>query len=292
MNSPSVPLTAEQQRQLLDRLTRILVSAVEPGWRQLRVDYRAMGRHVETDLVITDQNGTPALAAPPAQVVQLLGALRAGMYERGRGTWFGVVVVVLPSGPPRVEYRVDEEQLWRRQPPPQGYQDELRFFPRPESDIPGWLRRGAGMEDGPESEAGALTRPAVSHGDGQLRLPKVYDGLGGDGRPVVNRPPLDLDEKERVLDYLGAAPVVLAARGYDTDAFDPEREPSVPLTFRTDGTWVWPGAVAYYLREHDVAPDPDLLAHIRDRNYTPPEVGEEARRRAIETVTGQPADSA
>ncbi len=81
--------------------------------------------------------------------------------------------------------------------------------------------------------------------------------------------------------------MVLAARSYDTDAFDPGRAPSVPLTFRTDGSWVWPGAVAYYLREHDIAPDPELLAHIRRREYAVPEVGEDARQRAVNLITGQ-----
>ncbi|MFD0540822.1 hypothetical protein ACFQY7_50440 [Actinomadura luteofluorescens] len=37
----------------------------------------------------------------------------------------------------------------------------------------------------------------------------------------------------------------------------------MPLTFHTDGTWVWSGAVAYYLTEHGVPPEPDLVAHIR-----------------------------
>ena len=45
----------------------------------------------------------------------------------------------------------------------------------------------------------------------------------------------------------GTAPVVLAARSNGDDAFAPGRTDVVPLNFRTDGSWVWPGAVAYYL---------------------------------------------
>lgn len=50
--------------------------------------------------------------------------------------------------------------------------------------------------------------------------------------------------------------------------------------------WVWPGAVAHYLREHDVPPDPDFVPHIRARGFAVPDVTESAKDRAIATVTG------
>ena len=47
------------------------------------------------------------------------------------------------------------------------------------------------------------------------------------------------------------------------------------------------GAVAYYLREHDIAPDPELLTHIRASRFTMPEVDEPTRKRAVAAITGE-----
>ncbi|WP_199433274.1 ferredoxin [Qaidamihabitans albus] len=275
MSRPPVPLTAEQQQQLVQQIGYAFATAAPRGWRQLRAEYRAVGRHIEVDAVITGPDGVPRPARPPEPAVRLLGTLRSGMYRPGRGTWLGAVLVFDPAEGPRAEFGIDAEPRWRRVPPPVGFQDELRFFPRADEYIPDWFRLRAGL-------------PAAGPEPG-LRTPRVYDGLDEAGRPVVERPPLAPAERDRVLGYLEAAPVVLAARSYDDDVFDPGRPPSVPLNFRTDGTWVWPGAVAYYLREHEVAPDPDLLTHIRARNFTVPEVGEPARELAVAAVTGQPS---
>lgn len=279
MSQPPAPLGPRQRQHLLGQIATALASAAPPGWRQLRAEYRAAGRHVEADLVVTGPDGTPGPVPPSPQAVQLLGTLRAGMYQPGRGTWLAAAVVVLPGAPPRTEFAIDEEPRWRRVPPPIGFQDELRFFPREDRFVPGWLRRRA---------AGEGPGQAASDAEYGLRTPRVYDGLDEQGRPVVNRPPLPRAERDRMLGYLSTAPVVLAARSYDTDAFAPDREPGVPLNFRTDGTWVWPGAVVYHLREHGVAPDPELAAHIRARGFALPEVSEPARELAIATVTGQP----
>ena len=113
----------------------------------------------------------------------------------------------------------------------------------------------------------------------------VYERLDDAGRPVADRAPVDPSERDRVIDYLKKAPVVLAARGYATDQFDPERRNAVPMTFHTDGTWIWAGAVHYYLKKYDFPPQPELLAHIRARDFVLPEVSEEAKKRAVDVIT-------
>ncbi|MET9261606.1 hypothetical protein ABZX37_16445, partial [Amycolatopsis sp. NPDC004079] len=125
---------------------------------------------------------------------------------------------------------------------------------------------------------------------GELRTPRVYDGFDEAGNPVVEREALSPEERERVLGYLDSAPVILASRSNDTDAFDPSRTDAVPLNFRTDGSWVWPGAVGYYLREHGISPDPELVEHIRAAGYTVPEVDEATRDRMLAAMTSPPAE--
>ncbi|WP_026316453.1 hypothetical protein [Actinokineospora enzanensis] len=245
------------------RIAQVLAGSVAPGWRHVRAELRAAGQHVEVDVVVTGPDGFTHPVRPHPEVVRLLGQVRAAMYQPGRGTWLAGEVEVDPAGGVRTRFVLDEEPRWRVVPPPVGFQDELRLFPRADHNVPPWWRK--------------RVEPAV-------RSPRVWDGLGTDGKPVP-RPPVPAAERSLVLAYLEDAPAVLAARSHDKDVYDPEREPAVPLVFRTDGLWVWPGAVPYYLREHDLAPDPELLAHIRARGFVLAEVDETARDRALAVVT-------
>ncbi|WP_218000629.1 DUF6882 domain-containing protein [Nocardia higoensis] len=119
---------------------------------------------------------------------------------------------------------------------------------------------------------------------GELLLATAFDGRDPQGRPIVNRPPVDPRYLDRVLHYLQYAPVVLAARSRDTDDFDPA-ERDVPMNFHTDGVFVWPGAVPHYLRKYGVPPEPALVQHIIARNFEIGEVDDAARQAAVARVT-------
>lgn len=279
------PLTPEQQQRIVAGIGQAVAALVPPGWRQLRVEHRAMGRHLETDVSVAGPDGVSRPLPPSPEVVRLLGTLRTGMYLPGQGTWLAAVLLFDAVQGASVDFTLDREPRWRRVPPPIGFADELRFFPRAEQHIPAWLRARAGLPPVLPAPPPAIATPRAQTPDG-LRMPRVYDGLDEAGRPVVTRERLSPAEREQVLSYLDAAPVVLASRTYDADALDPSRTDAVPLNFRTDGSWVWPGAVAYYLREHDVAPDPELLTHIRGLRFTLPEVGERERDLALTALTG------
>ncbi|ACU39323.1 hypothetical protein KCV87_27930 [Actinosynnema pretiosum subsp. pretiosum] len=119
-----------------------------------------------------------------------------------------------------------------------------------------------------------------------LRTARVYDGRDQTGRPVVRRQPVDPQLRERLLAYLESAPVVLSARDTDVDEFAPS-DRDVPLNFRTDGTWVWAGAVSHYLRKHGVPPEPALVSHIIGRGFQLAAVDERTQDRAVAMITGQ-----
>jgi hypothetical protein len=118
-----------------------------------------------------------------------------------------------------------------------------------------------------------------------FRQAKLFDGLGEDGvRPVVNRAKVDPEEAPRILAYLNAGAIVLFARSFIKDAFFPDNPPAVPLTYVTDGVWIWAGATRYYLEHYGLPPEPDLLAHIRANGYTVPEVSQEVKTAARDAV--------
>ncbi|MFD3705578.1 hypothetical protein ACFWUP_20755 [Nocardia sp. NPDC058658] len=118
------------------------------------------------------------------------------------------------------------------------------------------------------------------------RLAHVYDGRDADGRPFADRPPVPHNLQAPLLTYLESAPIILSARGFDTDEFT-TGDNDVPLNFRTDGTWIWAGAVPHYLRKHGLAPEPDLIQHIIDNEFHLTEVDERTRQRALGVITGQ-----
>lgn len=124
-------------------------------------------------------------------------------------------------------------------------------------------------------------RPASA----EMRVARVFDSVDASGTPVVRRPAVPGEEREGLLRYLEHAPIVLAARGYDADVLAPDRRAEVPMTYHTDGAWVWPGAVAYYLRVHGVAPEAGLVDSAREHGFAVPEVDEDARTRAAASVT-------
>ncbi|MEU5694484.1 hypothetical protein [Actinosynnema sp. NPDC020468] len=272
MSQPATAaLTEQEQQQLVRQIGRAMLPAVAQGWQRVRAEYRAAGRHIEVDLAFAGPDGQWRQARPPMDVVQLFGRLRQGMYSTDRGTWLSAIYTIEAPSAFEVEFNAEDEPRWRNAPPVIGFQDELRTYPRSDDRIPDWLRQRVGLP--PRQE------PV------DLRVAHVYDGRDEAGTPLVNRNTVDPRLVESVLSYLEAAPVVLAARDLDVDEFAPG-ERDVPLNFRTDGVWVWAGAVPHYLRKHGLPPEPDLVTHIVGRDYRLPEVDEQTRDRAAALITG------
>lgn len=117
-----------------------------------------------------------------------------------------------------------------------------------------------------------------------LRLARVYDGRDANGRPVVDRPEVDPQLHQALLTYLESAPVILAARSLDVDEFAPA-DRDVPLNYRTDGAWIWAGAVPHYLRKHGLAPERELIEHIRRHNFRMAEVDSATKNLAVTLIT-------
>jgi hypothetical protein len=116
-----------------------------------------------------------------------------------------------------------------------------------------------------------------------FRFAQPSDGVTGDGSPRVSAERgyvTDPEEVRLLLRYLTGGAVVVDSLGRGPDLIDPTRQLAVPAWLRTDGTWVWPGAVEYYLRWHRVAPEPALRARIANLGYRCPLVEPETVARA------------
>ncbi len=99
----------------------------------------------------------------------------------------------------------------------------------------------------------------------------------------------DTEENERILEYLRAGEPLLVTTAQMDDVVDRSKRNAVPMNFRTDGTWIWTDTTTYYLERHNLAPDLELLGHIRSADYRMPELDGVAIHRAM-AVLQEPAD--
>lgn len=304
MSQPATPLSEQDQQLLVRQIGRAMLPAVPQGWQRIRAEYRAAGRHIEVDLAFAGPDGQLRPVRPPMDVVQMFGHLRGGMYHPERGTWLSATYEIEAPAAFTVDFNAEDEPRWRNAPPPIGFRDELQRFPRPDRQIPDWWRQRVGLPPlpAPEPEPQQAPQqqeyqvppqqqeyqaPPQQQGQGELRTARVYDGKSDEGRILVNRPPVDPQVIDGLLNYLESAPVVLAARSYDTDEFSQNGEQDVPLNFRTDGTWIWAGAVPHYLRKYGLPPEPELVAHVVARGFQVAEVSDQTQDRAVSIITGQ-----
>ncbi|WIX98165.1 hypothetical protein QRX60_29315 [Amycolatopsis mongoliensis] len=105
------------------------------------------------------------------------------------------------------------------------------------------------------------------HEDVEVRVARVFDEVDPDEGPRFapdHAKIPDEDERARLVEYLETGTELLVTTGTMADIVDPAQASVVPMNFRTDGTWVWTDTVTYYLRTHHLAPDPELLEHIRE----------------------------
>ncbi|GLY00690.1 hypothetical protein [Actinoplanes sp. NBRC 101535] len=125
-----------------------------------------------------------------------------------------------------------------------------------------------------------------------VTVARVFDGWDPvqGGRFDADHPVLSAgDELARVLRYLEQGRVLVSTPAREPDVFDPDAGGLIPMTFRTDGRWIWTDAVMHYLSMYALSPDPELLDHIRGREHTFTEPSEVATHRALRSLISVPS---
>jgi hypothetical protein len=122
-------------------------------------------------------------------------------------------------------------------------------------------------------------------------MARVFDGHDPSGRPWFSPSRLRLvapGRRERIAEYLDAGRMVVRATGKAPDPLATSEEPVVPLSWRTDGRWVWQDALAHYVRTLGVAPELALLCHIDEAGPAPAHVTDDEAMAAATTVASGP----
>lgn len=125
--------------------------------------------------------------------------------------------------------------------------------------------------------------------DPGIRVAELLDVVGEHGGGLASdHPRVPADELIPLLQYLSRGAPLLATTARMDDVLDPSRTGVISMDLRTDGYWIWSEATVYYLRRYRLAPDPALLAHVRERGYRCGDVDGAAVHRAL-AVLREPA---
>jgi len=126
--------------QMIQDIGQVLLRMAPPGWRRidLKVLMVAPGHDIALTVIMDD--GTTTTVEPPAVIAQIAAELRARMYRRGEGTWFGMRYTLDPPSDYHVSYNFDFDPLWEPPIRPDVFAEDVAAFPRDEEHIPDWLR--------------------------------------------------------------------------------------------------------------------------------------------------------
>ncbi len=109
----------------------------------------------------------------------------------------------------------------------------------------------------------------VTQQEDRPRIAKLFDAIDGERVDFSQRDLLaDGNEKTAILEYLDKAEMLLRTTARASDHLDPTKGKAVPMSFRSDGQWVWSEGVGYYLKNHGVAPEKAFLDYLRGRDYS------------------------
>lgn len=260
-----------------------LVALAPEGLQQIDLHCRALGRHMEVEATVT-VDGTTRAWAPPVMVGQWLHRQRLRDFRNSLGTWFTASFTFVSGGETTRRFLIEGRPEWLVETDVvQHAADEMRLLPRRPEAVPDWMWQAAGKI---QQWGRVKSWDPLPETPPELELVRAFDVVE-DGRGVWYRPMVGAREHDLLLRYLESAPVVLSSRGSANDLYS-GAERVVPLAFRTDGRWVWPESVAYYLREHEIPPSMALVDHIRQQRYELPVVTENAKARAAALAMGRP----
>jgi hypothetical protein len=96
-----------------------------------------------------------------------------------------------------------------------------------------------------------------------------HGDLDGPSLKDLVQPQADYDVRP-VAKYLHTAPVMYTHFGLVQDVLNPAQSYIGPVDIRTDGVWVWPEDLAYYVERYYVVLPLEFLEHVRLRMYHPP----------------------
>ena len=77
-------------------------------------------------------------------------------------------------------------------------------------------------------------------------------------------------DKKKICEYLQNGIVLAACGRVSVDVLHPEKGIAGPLDEMTDGKWMWPGDLAYYVANYDLKLDEEFVNYMEANDWTVP----------------------
>ena len=121
-----------------------------------------------------------------------------------------------------------------------------------------------------------------------MKRARLFDGVDEAGEPYFapDHPRLTDEQRELVVRFLDSGTTVRRVSRLDVDRVDRSRGNVVPMTSRTDGTWLWNSGLRYYVDRYGIAPEPEFLRHMAACEYVAVPADEQGRKKALAVLRG------
>jgi hypothetical protein len=98
-----------------------------------------------------------------------------------------------------------------------------------------------------------------------------WEPTSSDEWPPVDdrRPRLDEAEAAKVVGFLESGSIVLRRTKRIADPLSNSDALVVPMSIWTDGEWIWPDALTYFVKTHRIAPADDFMRYLGNRDFEP-----------------------
>jgi hypothetical protein len=93
-------------------------------------------------------------------------------------------------------------------------------------------------------------------------------------------------DEERIAGYLNGGAVLATTGRLVDDILDPTQRGVALLETRTDGEWLWPGDLGYYLLTYHISLPLDFLEHARSLNFVAPQIDDARLQDIVRQVRG------
>ena len=100
---------------------------------------------------------------------------------------------------------------------------------------------------------------------GFFRELKHGDTSGISLKEAVRKNPAENEDK--IVEYLDSGAIFCVAAGVVSDVLDESKGIITSLEILTDGVWVWPSDLSYYVKSYHIELDADFIEHIKKKGW-------------------------
>lgn len=136
-----------RQQEILNKVGSKILATAPPDWNKIVYKSSSVVEMSNSSATVEYKNGETRTFRTDAMIGIYLDELRAGMYVKGKGTWFSLEYTITRPGRFKVHYNYDEDPGLTFATP-KAFTNDLEYFPRDPEYTPEWLKQKIREEAG------------------------------------------------------------------------------------------------------------------------------------------------